>query len=609
VDPLAERSLVTRRLGPLFALVILYFLLGLGYSLVVPLGESPDEVDHVRYVQCMANKGRLPVMQPVAADNDTMEANQPPLYYLLGVMGWGQPPVDSSELVALDFAPCFPPDPADPGRKQFYLHNTHEQLPYTGIQAAFWRVRLVSLALGAGTVLLAYILGRQLVSDNDRPALLAAAFVAFNPQFLFITASVNNDNLTALLGAAIVAASVAVVEKMRPGRVFGLGVLLGLAALTKLALFALWPVALLAVGWAAYRSAGSWPARIRQGIWPLITLIITPLVIAGWWYLRGQRLYGDPLAWEVHLLAKGSSVLREGSLRLVDLGDFLVQHFQSYWATFGWLNIQPPAIVYWLLLALVLVAITGLLLVLKDQLVGNHQAHRSTDTPSISGLRSPVSVLPSAIFLNLLAILFVYLALLRYIQTINFSGYQGRLAFAVVGPVAALLALGLWRIGGRVLAWVSGAGMLLLAVGCLFLVVLPAFPRPDIYQPANVSERVCARFDGWQLEALSVPETVAPGETLLVTLHGYGLAQSAVSTKVTLDLVGQNGVVEGEVSTIVQAPGRQPFMLTIFLPVAENAAPGPVLIRIRPDESHQLTNARGQVLETYLPLSTTTISP
>ena len=84
---------MTRRLGPLFALVTLYLLLGLGYSLVVPLGESPDEVDHVRYVQFLTSKGRLPVMQPVAADNDTMEANQPPLYYLLGAIGWGQPAV------------------------------------------------------------------------------------------------------------------------------------------------------------------------------------------------------------------------------------------------------------------------------------------------------------------------------------------------------------------------------------------------------------------------------------------------------------------------------------------------------------------------------------
>lgn len=600
----ARERPVNRRLFRLIILVGLYLLLGLGYSLVVPLGESPDEVDHVRYVQFLAHTGRFPIMQPIAADNDTMEANQPPLYYLLGLVGWGRPGVEESEPVEFAFAPCFPPDPADTGRKQFYLHKVSEQFPFSGTDAAFWRVRLVSLLMGAGTVVLAFVLGRQLVPQDDRPAFLAAALVAFNPQFLFITASVNNDNLTALLGAAIVAASVYVAQELRSGRILILALLLGLAALTKLALFALWPVAFLAAGWAAYRSAGDWPARLRRALGPLAALLFIPALFAGWWYLRGQQIYGDPLAWEVHLQAKGASVLRESPFTLADLGNFLVQHFQSYWATFGWLNIQPPTIIFWLLLALVSIAALGLLFVLKDRFLTGSPTNAPTPNPPspVSGPRSPV-------LLNLLAILLIYLSLLRYIQTINYSGYQGRLAFAVVGPLAALLALGLWRVGGRVLGWISGVSMVLLAAGCLGFVLLPAFPRPEIYQPANVSARLCARFEGWQLEAISVPKRVIPGAELLVTLHGYGLTVSDAPTAVTLDIVGPDGKVVGERSAIVNPSGRKPFMITLFLPVAGTAQPGPALLRIRPDDPIQLTNARGQPLETYYPLATVTIQP
>jgi len=55
-----------------------------------------------------------------------------------------------------------------------------------------------------------------------------------------------------------------------------------------------------------------------------MALLSVPVMVAGWWFLRAQRLYGDPLAWDVHLLAKGASVLRNGSFILADLGDFFV---------------------------------------------------------------------------------------------------------------------------------------------------------------------------------------------------------------------------------------------------------------------------------------------
>src|SRR5690606_33829630 len=183
-----------------------------------------------------------------------------------------------------------------------------------------------------------------------------------NPQFLFITASANNDNLTAPLGAAIVAAAVLVATRPDWRRVALLGLLLGLSALTKLALLALWPVAFVALLPAVWPLRRDWRAAGRYLLPRVAVLLVLPLLIAGWWYVRAQRLYGDPLVWDVHLSAKFDSIVRLTPFTWADLGDFFRLHFQSYWATFGWLNVQPPPAVFWLLGLLLTAGLLGLAL-------------------------------------------------------------------------------------------------------------------------------------------------------------------------------------------------------------------------------------------------------
>ncbi len=70
----------------LAGIILVYLLLAAGMSVIVPLGESPDEVDHFAYIHFLARERRLPVMQPAAAENETMEANQPPLFYALNAV-------------------------------------------------------------------------------------------------------------------------------------------------------------------------------------------------------------------------------------------------------------------------------------------------------------------------------------------------------------------------------------------------------------------------------------------------------------------------------------------------------------------------------------------
>lgn len=524
-------------------IVLFYLLLATATNSITPLGESPDELDHFLYMTHLVQTGQFPILKANAADNVTMEANQPPLYYLLGAALIRPIPLESSG--ALPLNACYSFEPTDNGRSTFYQHTSAEQFPYHGTVLAFHVARFFSTLLGVGTLLITYWLAGQIRPQAPTFALLAVALLAFNPQFIFMTASVNNDVPSAFLGVAIVALAVYALSRPSVVVFVGLGVLVGCGLLTKFALLALWPLAL-------------WPAllwlftqrRLSRDwfVWVGLALLI-PLLMAAPWYWRSHVLYGDPLAWDLHLSAKGAQVLRTTPFTLVDWRDFVRIHFESYWGWFGWLKIQLPTAVYLFLLLLTLLSLAGLLLRLRSA------------RPSLSAfIRHPSSFL-------LLAVLAIYVSLFRYILTINWSGYQGRLAYAVVGPLAVLLALGLWHwLEQRPLvASALSAGFGLLPVASLLFLLMPAFSRPQIYQNVGFATAVCARFnDTLLLEAVRPFPNVASGQVVPVTLYSYGLT---------------DGQGRGEL-TAVDGTGA---------PIAQNSIP--------------LAWSQGQVLSWTLPLT------
>ncbi|MBK6712073.1 MAG: glycosyltransferase family 39 protein [Chloroflexi bacterium] len=541
-------------------ILAVYVVLGAAYAWVVPLGEAPDEIDHFLYVRHLVEQRAFPVMYPIAADNDTMEANQPPLFYLLNALVTAPFPMTASADFPLNA--CYTFDPHDGGRAHFYLHQPAEQNPLAADYLAFRVARLVSVLLGALTVWLAYRLGRQMVPGDTRVGLLAAAALAFNPQFVFMTASVNNDVLTAVLGAALVCVSVQAALKPRRRLFVLLGLLMGLALLTKFALLALWPLPFLAAGLAL------WRGERQTAVWGGVAVGGLPVLTAGWWYARAARLYGDPLAWEVHLQAKGSEVLRTTPFTLADLREFAVIHFQSYWAWFGWLKIQAPGWVYGLLVAFTAAAAVGVILVLRDwRLETGDRKLFSVQSLISSG---PVSV--TAVLFNILAVGAIYASLLRYILTINWSGYQGRLAYAAAAPVAALLGLGWQRVASRAkgkpgaLTALPAVGLAALAMGCLLFLLRPAYARPALFTPPVDWARVCQTTgSGFYVEAVEMPRSVLPGATLPITVAGYGLTDGQAAAEAAL-LDWDGGVLATTAVTLTwtaHTPLSQPIALAV----------------------------------------------
>lgn len=519
----------------LFLFITVYVVLAVAYSWTVPLGESPDEVDHFLYMHYLVENREFPVMHPDSAENETMEANQPPLFYLLNAAVTA--PLPRAATADFPLNACFTFDPFDGGRAYFYLHEPAEQAPLAADYLAFRVARLVSVVLGALTIWLAYRLGRRVTVGGRHVGLLAAGILAFTPQFIFMTASVNNDVLTAVLGAALVYFTVEAVDAPSLARFVGLGILMGLGLLTKFALLAFWPLPLLAILLTANKGQ-----KKQSGLYVAVVLGL-PLLLAGWWYYRAYLLYGDPLAWDVHLQAKGAEVLRTAPLTLADLREFVVIHFQSYWAWFGWLKIKAAGWVYAVLALGVGVASLGLLLWGKEA-VGRLKAAGLGRWRS--WLRENMGVM--AVLISLLATAAIYASLFRYIQTINWSGYQGRLAYAAVAPMAVLLAVG-WRQtavfltrqghsqrAARQTLWYSlpGVGLLVLALVSLGQ-LNAAYDRATLYGPPASWPRVCQQTPaGFYVEAVDYQAVVTGGEAFTVSLAGYGANPDGLAGEVAL---------------------------------------------------------------------------
>jgi len=170
-------------------------------------------------------------------------------------------------------------------------------------------------------VLCTYLIALEVYPEQKTLAAGAAAFNAFVPMFLFISGSVNNDNLTILLCSLALLILVRLMRGFRPlsqmprsqipnpnrsslhsqffilNSPFSvLGLVIGLGALSKASALGLIPLTALGLALSAWqRRAESVLRRLAWFFGSFATVLAVSFAIAGWWYLRNWLLYRDPL--------------------------------------------------------------------------------------------------------------------------------------------------------------------------------------------------------------------------------------------------------------------------------------------------------------------------
>lgn len=527
------------RTHPIRFVLALFVLLAATYSVVIPPFETPDEIWHYAVIQHIAGGQGLPVSGPNTEAAWQQEGTQGPLYYLLAATAtvW----VDQSDFPAI-YARANPHaalgQPDTLINRNYQIHHADEDWPWQGTFLALHLARLVSVALGAVTVWAVYRTIALILGPTW--ALTAAAAVAFIPQFLFISAAASNDNavtafasLTLWQVTALTVMPTAQLSAPRLRRRFGLlGVMLGLAAISKLSALPLIGVAGLAVLVAAWRARDG---RIVAAA--TLWIGLPAALLGGWWFVRNWLLYGDLLAWNVW---EANIPLRVEPLSWRGLLAELGSVERSFWGLFGWMTVPYPAWVYDFFSALAGLVILGWL----PGLVRWARNGRPLNRRAWAG-----------------ALLVIWLALLT-VAWVRFTrispASQGRLFFPALPTFALLMALGLrgWRI------WTLGP----LAVGSLFVIsaltpfwiIAPAYrpPAPVASLPATLTPIEARVGDAIALRGIATsawitaPVTLTPGTSTTITLAWQALAPIPQDYSVFVHLVDQDGLVAAQLDTI-----------------------------------------------------------
>jgi 4-amino-4-deoxy-L-arabinose transferase-like glycosyltransferase len=285
---------------------------GISNGRYLPDISAPDEIAHANYVGELLRTGRLPTLDPATAGPaQTYEHHQPPLFYLLDAAVARTVGVDSVEE-----------------------------------QKAAFPLRAVNALIGASTVAGTFFLALS-ACHSRKIALAASAVVTLLPMNAAISGAVSNDPLLISLCTWTLALAIRASRRESLWDAALVGLLAGLAVLTKFTALLLVPVL---------------PILLRRGRSIAVAAVVGS-VLALPLLLRNVQAYGHPLA---------ASAFNATFHRDVDLAALRTPYGFAHWAyvllagtglsfvgEFGYMDIHLPNSVCLPLVAILLVSVVA----------------------------------------------------------------------------------------------------------------------------------------------------------------------------------------------------------------------------------------------------------
>jgi 4-amino-4-deoxy-L-arabinose transferase-like glycosyltransferase len=392
-----------RRHIALLPIILIYLLIGSLYVHLTPAWQAPDEPAHYNYIRQLAG-GNLPVME--LGDYDQEYVNEI-VFEEAFATGYSIEP--------LSYEDWQPP--------LYYLLQTPLFIAGGG---SYITLRMLSLLIGTGTIILAYAIALRIAPTEQWLALTAAVFVAFLPQHLAMMTSINNDVLAELLIAAslyLIVDTALPDARHVPTKLLLLGIILGLGFLTKASVYPLAVVAGLLLLW---RYWNDWQTLIRAGF-----LVFLPALLLGLlWWGRNTAVYGslDIMGKQRHdTVVVGQPRTAEwiAQYGLTGTAERFVQTtFHSFWGQFGWMT-APMTYPWWLY---------PLLWIFTGVVLAGFLWTAVQNRKNLSAYTAPLLALLTLLFLTVS----VYVG-----YNIQFVQHQGRYLFPALIPIAIGLAIGL----------------------------------------------------------------------------------------------------------------------------------------------------------------------
>jgi len=308
-----------------------FVLLGLGYSVLVPMWEAPDETNHYLVALHLARRGTLP---PAGYNAET---HQPPAWYwLAGAVLWPldriDPDLTSNHRPAGPYAFRRPP--------RFAWNEANYRFLW-GPQILRW------LGVATGALALHWIaVGvRQLTPGSETLGLAAAALAGLTPQFVHISASISNDPASYLAGALLFRLAMGLcagepsagpstrsAASIPPVRLAAAAAAaLALPLLVKLSVLPVSVLLLVVVGWRALQRPGG--AALRAALLAAVVAVLLVVLLVP--ELLGSEIAAQLWTRATHVRADAFDHLPAVTRR------FLL----SYWGLAGWMATPLPSLV------------------------------------------------------------------------------------------------------------------------------------------------------------------------------------------------------------------------------------------------------------------------
>lgn len=313
----------------LWVIFSLYFLLAVGYSLLMPLWEAPDEGAHFHLAWRIVRK------KEYAPEEINYEAVQPrPYYYFASVIVRAMDQINP-RLSDYYFPHEFKFNIRVPKPRFDWNHENYRFL------LGVYMLRWINILFGGFALWLNWKTFCLITPDKPTLRLSALALMALTPQYLHIMSSVNNDVWGTVAGALLFYLGIKILKGAAVWlSLFSIILALVLPLTTKLTVLPVSAALLIIIGM-------KWYFSLQKKRWLLLAaaLILLGGTIIYFFFPESIQTAANEITWRLF-------GLRKRGITVEYLEVISNQIIQTYWGKVGWLAVGLPNWIFNLMTAL-----------------------------------------------------------------------------------------------------------------------------------------------------------------------------------------------------------------------------------------------------------------